>query len=155
MLTRRQGGSGRTQRDRTWQELTGSSDSSVRNSVQLEIGRDEFCSCSCHITPGLSDNVYLKKLWLWLFNSRNRKSTVIHASDQVAPSRTININNITIKRKQSKSVYIVGCWWTLMSAAMTPALKKQNIYNCCYDIVNQMERKEITNAFIRFEMISN
>ena len=42
----RQGRSGRTQRDRTWRELTGSSDSSVRDFVQLEISRDEFCSCS-------------------------------------------------------------------------------------------------------------
>ena len=54
------GGSGQTQRDRTWRELSGSSDSSVRKSVQLEIGRDEFCSCNHHITPRLSDNVYLE-----------------------------------------------------------------------------------------------
>ena len=118
----RQGRSGRTQRDRTWQELTKNSDSSVRDSVELEIGCNEFCSCSRHITPGLSDNVYLKNYACGYFNGKNRKSTVIYASDQVAQSRTIYTNNITIKRKQSKSVYSVGCWWTLMSAAMTKSI---------------------------------
>ena len=34
------------------------------------------------------------------------------------------LNNITIKRKQSKLVYSVGCWWTLMSAAMTKSIFK-------------------------------
>ena len=57
-----QGQSGQTEQDRTCRELTGCSDSSVRDCVRLEIGHDEFCSCSSHITTGLSDNVYLKTM---------------------------------------------------------------------------------------------
>ena len=79
------------------------------------------------VVVGLSDNVYLKNYACGYFKGRNRKSTVIYASDQIARvvgAYHLYTQYITIKCKQSKLVHIVGCRWTLISAAMTKSIFK-------------------------------
>ena len=63
---------------RTWCEPGGSADPSISDSVRLELDT-MICWLGRHITPGLSDNVYLQNYACGDLNGRYRKFTVNYA----------------------------------------------------------------------------